>query len=204
MSNRSVITIGNFDGVHRGHQQLLLRAKQWASENGGNVIVMSFDPHPMSILKPELAPRRLSTVARREQILKELGADQVVFLEPKKDLLQLEPEDFVRQVVEQYQPAVLVEGNDFRFGRQRRGDIKLLAEIGGKSGFQIDIVPTCDVVLSNHHIVRVSSSLVRWLIEKGRVADAEIAIGRPYTFESIVVTGEKVGRQLGFPTSILI
>ncbi|QDU33871.1 Riboflavin kinase [Poriferisphaera corsica] len=200
MTPRSIITIGNFDGVHCGHRQILSRASHWAKNNDAQIIVITFDPHPMSVLKPELAPQRLCNANRREAILKDLGADEVHFYKPEKQLLQLEPEDFVVQMVERYNPAVWIEGDDFHFGKNRRGNIQLLQELGQQHQFEVDIVPTCDVTLTNCHIVRASSSIIRWLIEQGRVADARIVMQRPFTFESVVVQGEKVGRTIGFPT----
>ena len=200
MSERSVITIGNFDGVHKGHQQLLSRGSKWAKEHGCKLIAMTFDPHPVSVLKPELAPGRLCTLERKKQLLLDNGADEVVILKPNHGMLDMQPEKFAQWLADDYKPVMIVEGDDFRFGYQRKGDIKQLRVLGETLGFGVDEVETCEVALSDAHIARVSSSLIRWLLEHGRVADVEIAMGRPFVFESNIVKGKQVGRTLGFPT----
>jgi riboflavin kinase / FMN adenylyltransferase len=200
---RSVITIGNFDGVHLGHAALVARARSIAESagNGARVVAMAFDPHPLTMLRPEEAPARLTTFEQRAALLGREGADEVVRLEPTGNLLGLDPEEFVQGVVRDLEPVAFVEGMDFRFGRGRAGDVRLLAELGRQLGFVVEAVdPPVEVTLSDHTVVRASSRLTRWLLEHGRVIDAAIVLGRTYEIHGRVVRGEQRGRLIGFPT----
>ncbi len=198
----TALTIGNFDGVHRGHGALVRRARELVGKNG-QVIALAFDPHPMTMIGPQATPERLTTFDRRAQLLRHLGCDHVVRLVPTVELLGQMPDQFVRSVVEQYRPAFLVEGDDFRFGKGRAGDVRTLAALGGTMGFAADVVAPVEVGLSDHLTVRASSSMVRWLVTQGRVRDAAAVLGRPYELVGTVVKGEQLGRTLGFPTANL-
>lgn len=200
MPGRTVITIGNFDGVHLGHQTLFRTASDAAGPDG-RVVAMVFDPHPATVLRPQSVPPRLTTLAERARLATESGVDQVVALDPTAELLGSSPEEFVIGVVQQYQPEVVVEGADFRFGHGRRGDVELLTRLGAERGFAVIVVPPAQGVLSDHSVVTISSSLVRWMLERGRVEDARRLLGRPYEVHGIVVSGDKRGRQLGVPTA---
>lgn len=200
----TALTIGNFDGVHAGHTPLVRRARELADREGrGRVVALVFDPHPAAVLRPEAVPARLTTFEHRSELLLERGADEVVRLTPTRELLSRTPEQFVRGLVELYRPAFVVEGDDFRFGKGRAGDIRTLTELGRGLGFEVETVAPVEVALGDHLIVRASSSIVRWLLLQGRVRDAALVLGRPYELSGTVVKGDQVGRQLGFPTANL-
>ncbi|MBS0196090.1 MAG: riboflavin biosynthesis protein RibF [Planctomycetes bacterium] len=198
----TAVTIGNFDGVHVGHVSLVHRARQLVGHSG-RVVVMSFDPHPITLLRPDHAPPRLSLFDRRAELLKAQGADEVVKLEPTRELLNKEPDEFIADLVRSHTPSVLVEGDDFHFGRARRGSPQTLRILGQAMGFDVEVVPAIEVPLGDHQIARASSSLVRWLLRHGRVRDAEIVLGRPYELAGTVVKGDQRGRTIGFPTANL-
>ncbi len=199
MPGRTVVTIGNFDGAHLGHQALIRAARQ-AAGDAGRVVAMVFDPHPATVLRPDAVPARLTSLSQRTRLLTDLGVDEVVPLAPTPELLGTCPESFITRVSERLRPAAIVEGPDFRFGRDRAGDVRLLEELGRRLGFEATIVPPAQAVLSDHSIVTVSSSLVRWMLEHGRVADALRLLGRPYEVQGEVRRGDQRGRLLGVPT----
>lgn len=196
------MSIGNFDGVHLGHQALMHCARRLAGPDG-RVVVLSFDPHPISRLRPEHTPGILTTFEQRRQLLRAAGADEVIRLTPERELLDLEPAEFVSRIVQEHQPGALAEGWNFRFGHQRRGDVEMLREFGHQYGFAVEIVEPIETSLSNQLLTTVSSTLVRWLIRHGRVADAGRLLGRPYAITGPVVAGNKRGRTIGFPTANL-
>ena len=208
-----VVTIGNFDGVHVGHAALVARAREMASridrekdpgegtQSGTSVVVMTFDPHPASVLRPGSAPPRLTTFAQRERLLKDLGADEVIRLTPTAQLLGEDPETFMRWVLDQTDTRAVVEGDDFRFGKGRQGDHATLSALGKSLGFGVEIVEPVEAALTDQTIVRASSTMVRWLVERGRVRDAAAVLGRPYAFSGEVVEGDRRGRTIGYPTA---
>lgn len=202
----SVIIVGNFDGVHVGHAELVRRARAIASNPAHGqlrVIALTFDPHPMTRLRPEAAPPPIASFARRAELLRALGVDDVVRIEPTADVLNRTAEQFVRSVVEAYRPAVFVEGTDFRFGRGRAGDIALLADMGKSLGFAVEAVSPVEVMLDDQTIVPASSTMTRWLIRHSRVRDAATMLGRPHELTGLVVPGDRRGRTIGFPTANL-
>lgn len=200
---RTVVTIGNFDGVHIGHAALVRRAREIAEQGGQtpHIVAMCFDPHPLTKLNPEAAPARLSTFERRAAWLGEAGADEVVRLEPSSSLLALTPEEFVDHLVKDLHPAAIVEGPDFRFGKARSGDVQALLEQGRLRGFEVHVVPPVEAVMTDCTVATASSTLARWLISQGRVKDAAAVLGRDYEVEGTVVRGDQRGRQLGYPTA---
>ncbi len=201
-STLTAVSIGNFDGVHLGHAALIQRCRELVGP-GGRVHVLAFDPHPMTRLKPEAAPARLSTFERRAALLRGLGADEVVKLVPDETLLSKPPREFVGWLVERHGPAWVVEGDDFHFGKGRAGNNRVLRELGSEFGFGVDVVPPVEVALGDDLVVRASSSIVRWLVAHGRVSDAARVLGRPYEVEGVVVRGDQRGRTIGFPTANL-
>ena len=204
----TVITIGNFDGVHLGHAALLARARGLAGSSapdgeGGRVVAMTFDPHPASVLRPERTPPALAPVAARERQLRLMGADDVVRLNPADGVLNVSARDFVQSLVAHFGPAAFVEGPDFHFGKGREGNVRTLADLGREFGFRVEVVEPVEVALVDGSIVTASSTLARWLVGHGRVADAARVLGRPFELEGTVVQGDRKGRTIGFPTANL-
>lgn len=199
---RKVVTIGNFDGVHLGHATLIERARLHAGP-GGRVVALAFDPHPMAVLRPGQEPDRLTTFEQRTGLLRTAGADEVMRLEPDRQLLSMSPATFLRYVQDSFDPAWLVEGADFHFGKGRSGHVAELRTIGARLGFGVEVVDPVEVALADQSVVRASSSIVRWLLSHGRVADAAAVLGRPYALTGPVVGGDRRGRTIGFPTANL-
>lgn len=196
----TAITIGNFDGVHVGHAALV-RACRSAVGERGRVVAMAFDPHPGSTLAPGKEPARLTSFERRSAILKELGANAVIRLAPTPAFLGMTPEEFIDSVVMPHKPTLIVEGDDFHFGRARAGTPAVLAGLGRSRGFETRFVGGIEVGLSDQLVVRASSTVVRWLIAQGRMKDAGIVLGRPYVIDGTVTRGDRRGRVIGFPTA---
>ncbi|MEP7361674.1 MAG: bifunctional riboflavin kinase/FAD synthetase [Acidobacteriota bacterium] len=192
----AAVTIGNFDGVHRGHQMLFAQVEDAGRVNGWASTALTFAPHPARILKPEKAPRLLSTLEQRLGWMREAGLDQAVVLPFTRELSELAPEEFVRQIlIEALDTRLVVVGDNFRFGRRAAGDIGTLQEMGRQFGFKTSIV--CGLTVRG---VAVSSSEIRALIEAGRVARAGRLLGRPYGLSGEVVAGHGIGRTQTVPT----
>lgn len=203
-----MLTIGTFDGVHLGHRALVERAAAIADRHAGGsagvrprVIVLAFDPHPLETLAPDRAPARLTTWARRASLLRAAGADEVVRLEPTPTLLSLEPAEFIERLAREYRPVAIVEGADFRFGARRAGDAAMLRSLGAAHGFGVEIVAEVRCALNDHTVAPARSSIVRWLIEMGRVSDAARVLGTPYRMAGVVRRGERRGRSIRYPTA---
>jgi riboflavin kinase/FMN adenylyltransferase len=194
----SVVTIGVFDGVHRGHQRIVARALELA-HGDLPVVVVTFDPHPDEVVRPGSHPPFLSTARRRAELLAGLGADAVCMLPFTYEFSQLSPDEFVRMVlVDRLHAAAVVVGEDFRFGHRAAGDVPLLATLGEKYDFSTEGVP-----LLADGGVTISSTYIRERLEAGDVATAAQELGRPHRVEGIVYRGHMRGRQLGFPTANL-
>jgi riboflavin kinase/FMN adenylyltransferase len=195
---RSVVTIGNFDGVHLGHGELLHLARDLAGE-GGMVSVVTFEPLPVAFFRPELAPPRLTTVYQKLQLLAKRSVDQVWMMRFDGQLAGLSAAEFVQQVlVDGLAADHVVVGDDFRFGRGREGDIAMLTGLGQSAGFHVMAVPA---ILADGQ--RISSSRVRTALAGGDWALAEELLGRPFRMEGRVVRGAGLGRKLGYPTANL-
>jgi riboflavin kinase/FMN adenylyltransferase len=202
----AAVTVGTFDGVHRGHAALIARARERVGgprgvRGAGRVVALVFDPHPLERLRPGHAPARLSTFEQRQAWLTAAGADVVERLEPTDEFLSHTPLEFVRWVVQRHAPSVWVEGADFRFGKGRAGDVALLANLGASLGFTAEVLAPVEVPLSDHTVVTASSTITRWLLRHGRVRDAVNVLGRPYTLVGEVVRGDRRGRTIGVPTA---
>lgn len=203
MSSRTVITVGNFDGVHAGHQQIVTRAREMAAAMDAKVRVLTFYPHPATLLRPGTQPPLLMTIDQRKAALIDAGADDVQVIAPAKELLALSPEAFLADLRNKHGMAGIVEGADFRFGKARKGDVEMLRRMGAADGFETAIVQPLEKPLHDQIIVKISSSIVRWLIGRGRVSDAAVCLNRPYTLEAEIVHGEQRGRQIDVPTANL-
>ena len=196
-----VLTIGNFDGVHLGHREILAAAGQIAQERAVELVAMTFEPHPVAILHPDRAPGVLTPLPLKMHLLEKCGVDVLILLEDNRQLLNLSPEDFVnRFIVDNIQPSVVVEGHDFNFGRHRAGNIDTLRELGSEKGFEVCVIGPKEIKLSTGQTVRVSSTLIRYMLESGHVADAAAALGRPYRLVEKIIPGRGIGKKLGFPT----
>ncbi|WP_022981997.1 bifunctional riboflavin kinase/FAD synthetase, partial [Ideonella sp. B508-1] len=195
------LTIGNFDGVHRGHQAMLALLNNEARLRGLRSCVMTFEPHPRDwfarkLGKPEAAPLRIATLRDKLQELEHCGVDDVVLMRFDDRLASLPAEDFIRQVlVEQLRARYVLVGDDFRFGAKRAGDYALLDAAGNDLGFDVARMMSYEV-----HGMRVSSSAVREALAAGDMRRAAALLGRPYSISGHVVHGRKLGRDLGFRT----
>jgi riboflavin kinase/FMN adenylyltransferase len=194
---RSVVTVGVFDGVHRGHQQLISRAVARADGRGLASVVVTFDPHPAELVRPGSHPARLTSLRRRAELVAELGVDAFCVLPFTAELSRTEPAEFVHEVlVERLHAAVVVVGKNFRFGHRAAGDVALLTRLGERFGFAVE-----GVELITDDGVTFSSTYIRACIDAGDVAAATAALGRPHRIEGVVVHGDHRGRSLGFPTA---
>jgi riboflavin kinase / FMN adenylyltransferase len=202
-----VLTIGNFDGVHIGHQKILSVAKEACLRGVRKktpLVVAVFEPHPVSVLHPEKAPERLTILTLKENLLASFGADFLFLLKPDRAILSLSPDDFVKKIiVEHVRPSIVVEGEDFHFGENRTGNINTLTYLAGEFGFEVVIVEPAHAKLSIGPAVNISSTLIRNLLIDGKVADAAAALGRPYRLIGKIVPGKGKGKRLGFPTANL-
>lgn len=194
---RTVVVIGNFDGVHLGHRRVLARAHEIAGELGGlPVVAVTFDPHPMAVLRPEHAPTTLTTMEVRADLLGEAGADGVLAVPFDRSIAAWSPEEFVqRVVVDALHARAVVVGANFRFGSRAAGDVATLAEAGRVHDFTAEGIP-----LDGGPMVW-SSTYVRTCLAAGDVAGAAEALGRPYAVRGEVVRGDQRGRELGYPTA---
>jgi riboflavin kinase/FMN adenylyltransferase len=193
------LTIGNFDGVHRGHAALLAELREQAHARNGSAVALTFDPHPLQLLRPEQFQPVLTTVPDRAELLQTLGAHHVLILRTNWELLRLSPDEFFHKVVRTHlQPQALVEGNNFGFGRNREGTVETLAELCAQVGVSLIIVPPVTT-----EGTRVSSSHIRALLLKGDVRSAALLLGRSYRLRGLVGTGQRRGQKLGFPTANL-
>lgn len=203
MPDRSVLTLGNFDGPHVGHLAILRQARAIAEPQNARVIAITFDPPPIQVLRPGQEPPIIAPLDQRIDHLRKGGADHVEVLTPTPELLGESAEAFVEQLVKHHRPSAIVEGPDFRFGKGRAGDMATLTQLGQTHGFEAVTVPRVEAALGDLQTVAVSSSLIRWLVGRGRVADAAACLGRPFSLTANVVRGEQRGRQLGIPTANL-
>lgn len=193
------VSIGNFDGVHRGHAALIAELRRQADALGGPAVALTFDPHPIELLRPDQAPPRLTTTEDRSQFLLDLGVDCVLVLRATDKLLSLRAAEFFAEVIQKrLQARALVEGNNFGFGRGREGDVTTLARLCEPAGIALTVVPP--VVLDG---IEVSSSRVRSELMSGNVREAASLLGRPYRLHGLVVEGQRRGQKLGFPTANL-
>ena len=197
MTTGSVVLIGVFDGVHKGHQLLLNRAKEIA--DGRNIVALTFDPHPMQVLAPDRAPTLLTTLADRVELLKIHNADQVAVLKFNEKFAAMAPEDFVKDVlVGQLTASTIIVGKNFTYGHKAAGNVDSLIKDGLRFNFTVDVQ---DLESGEGEVI--SSSRIRNLITAGKVEEARTLLSRPHRLDGIVVHGEKRGREIGYPTANL-
>lgn len=193
---RTVCVIGNFDGVHLGHQHVLRRGRELADELGHPLVAVTFSPHPMAVLRPEHAPVTLTTLEMRAELLAEAGVDAVLALPFDLDMASWAPDEFSSRVlVDTLHVAGCVVGANFRYGRKAAGDVNDLAAFGADHDFVAEGIP-----LDGGPQVW-SSTYVRTCLASGDVTGAAEALGRPYAVRGVVVRGDQRGRELGFPTA---
>jgi riboflavin kinase/FMN adenylyltransferase len=193
------VTLGNFDGVHRGHQALVAETVGWARAAPADAVVLTFDPHPARILNPSQAKGALMTLGQKAEVIASLGVDRLAVLPFTEELARLSAEEFARLVLRGALGAVcVVVGQDFRFGRGRAGDVAALTELGQSLGFAVKGLPP---VVDDG--APVSSSRIRDRLSEGDVAKAGDLLGRAFYVDGTVVRGDGRGRKLGFPTANL-
>lgn len=195
-----VLSIGNFDGVHRGHARLLATLRSRSRHPKRRGIAVGFEPHPLSILRPDRAPVALLTSERKVRLLKAGGADEVLLIRTTPEFLALSAEEFIQRIIlGALRAAGLVEGRNFGFGHDRAGNVELLERVLKPRGVFVDVAP-----LMTGDGLTVSSTRVREFLQSGEVAEAARLLGRPHRIVGNVGEGERRGRQLGFPTANLI
>jgi riboflavin kinase/FMN adenylyltransferase len=192
----SAVTIGNFDGVHRGHREILRRVKALAAASGWKASVLTFDPHPTRVVAPERVPKLMTTPARRAELMAAAGVEQILILPFDRAIAQWSPEEFVKRLlIDRLGARAVLVGENFRFGCRQAGTTQILEALGRELGFVLEVVPpvTCRGEV-------VSSSRIRDLILAGRMGAANRMLGRPYALEGDVVSGRGVGSKQTVPT----
>ncbi|OEJ94146.1 riboflavin biosynthesis protein RibF [Streptomyces thermolilacinus SPC6] len=198
---RSVVTIGSYDGVHRGHQLIIGRAVERARELGVPAVVVTFDPHPSEVVRPGSHPPLLAPHHRRAELMAELGVDAVLVLPFTSEFSKLSPADFIVKVlVDKLHARVVVEGPNFRFGHRAAGNVEYLTELGRTYDYEVEVV---DLYVTGEAGggQPFSSTLTRRLVAEGDVRGAAEILGRPHRVEGVVVRGAQRGRELGYPTA---
>src|SRR5690606_12932666 len=202
---RSAVTIGVFDGVHRGHEEIIGSTVKQARDLGVQSVVMTFDPHPAEVVRPGSHPAVLTEPARKAELIEALGVDALCVQPFTQEFSKLAPEAFVHDVlVEQLHAAVVVVGENFRFGHRAAGDVTLLERLGRRFGFTVVVPPLVVADQGGASEVVFSSTYIRACVAAGDVAAGAAALGRPHRLEGVVVRGDERGRQLGYPTANLL
>ncbi len=193
---RSTVTVGNFDGLHVGHQKILREVRERARATGQRAAVITFDPHPMRVLHPDRAPVMIQTLAQRLAGFEQMGLDAALVLRFDLALSRMSPEEFIEKIVVQgLRAGAILVGANFRFGHRGAGDVRLLGEFGKRDGFDVEIVPPVEV---GGQVV--SSTAIRAAVAGGNVADAIPLLGRPFSLTGEIRAGAGRGRTILFPT----
>jgi len=197
----AVVTIGTFDGVHLGHQKIIAQLKQEADRVGGETVIITFHPHPRKVVLPGKSEVKLiTTIEERIELLRHKGVDNLVIVPFTKRFSELEPRNYVEDFLyAKFRPAIVIIGYDHRFGKERKGDYKLLEEYGSRQMFVLKEIP--------QHVINdstVSSTLIRGALLEGDIGKAKTLLGYDFFFEGQVIEGDKLGRQLGYPTANLM
>lgn len=201
---RCVVTIGVFDGVHRGHQELISRAVKAGRSRGVPTVLMTFDPHPMEVVFPGSHPAQLTTLTRRAELVEELGVDVFLVMPFTADFMKLTPERYIHELlVERLHVVEVVVGENFTFGKKAAGNVDLLRQAGERFGFAVDSLTLVaeDPEPDRDDRVTFSSTYIRSCVDAGDMGAAAEALGRPHRVEGVVVRGDGRGRGLGFPTA---
>jgi len=195
-----VLTIGNFDGVHKGHLALFDKVKERAKAIGGQSIVMTFEPHPLKVMKPSNGPQLITHTGQKLELIEKTGIDVIVCVSFDRSFAAISARDFVVNIlVKKVGIKEIVVGYDYTFGHNREGDINLLRELGSDFGFFVHLVGPVEI---DHTLV--SSTSIRRLVQEGRLAEARVLLGRDFEVQGTVVKGQnRGGRLLGFPTANL-
>ncbi len=196
MSESTVVVIGVFDGVHKGHQALLNRAKEIA--DGRSIVALTFDPHPRTVFAPDSVPPMLTTLADRVELLKIHNADQVAVMKFNEQFAAMSPEDFVANIlVAQLHASTIIVGKNFTYGSKAAGNVETLIQEGLTHHFTVDV----QELAGGAEVI--SSSRIRNLVLEGKVEEARELLSRPHRLDGVVVHGEKRGREIGYPTANL-
>ena len=199
LDSETALIVGNFDGFHAGHRYLIELLKMRAGERGLKSVVVTFCPHPLKVLAPEMIPCELSDIEERIELIGELDPDYLCFLRFDPELAEMSARDFLREIIHQrLKCRHLLVGYDWRFGRRREGEVELAREMGKELGFDVEVASPYRI---GEHVV--SSTLVRRLLSEGRLEEAQIYLGRRYWIRRRVVPGEGRGSKIGFPTANL-
>lgn len=201
MSEPTVVVIGVFDGVHKGHQVLLNRAKEIA--DGRSIVALTFDPHPRTVFAPDSVPPMLTTLADRVELLKIHNADQVAVMKFNEQFAAMSPEKFVEDIlVKQLHVGTVIVGKNFTYGAKAAGNVETLKASGAEHGFTVDVEELANLDLNGGEEI-ISSSRIRNLVLEGKVTEARALLSRPHRLDGVVVHGEKRGREIGYPTANL-
>ncbi|WP_082696598.1 bifunctional riboflavin kinase/FAD synthetase [Mycobacterium sp. IS-1590] len=201
---RCVVTIGVFDGVHRGHQELINHAVKAGRSRGVPTVLMTFDPHPMEVVFPGSHPAQLTTLTRRAELVEELGVDVFLVMPFTADFMKLTPERYIHELlVERLHVVEVVVGENFTFGKKATGNVALLRQAGERFGFAVESVTLVSEAADTDRdqAVTFSSTYIRSCVDAGDVVAAAEALGRPHRVEGVVVRGDGRGKVLGFPTA---
>ena len=198
---RCVLTIGVFDGVHRGHAELIARSVKTGRSRGVPTVLMTFDPHPMEVVFPGSHPAQLTTLTRRAELAEESGVDVFLVMPFTSDFMKLTPDRYIHELlVERLHVIEVVVGENFTFGKKASGNVDLLRRAGDRFGFAVEAMS----LVAEHHqteTLTFSSTYIRSCVDAGDVVAAAEALGRPHRVEGVVVRGEGRGKVLGFPTA---
>lgn len=197
-TRNNYIALGSFDGLHKGHLELVEKVVSLADKNKGKSIVYTFKNHPRTVLQPDFKSQLLMDNKSKEEILKNYGVDLVYFEKFNKEFMEKSPEEFIKYIVEKFDLSGIVTGFNHRFGYKNLGDVNLLKELGRKYGFEVFVIEPCE-----YRGIVISSTRIRKELEEGNIEDANNMLTRPYFLEGEVVHGKEIGRTIGFPTANL-
>ncbi|MDQ1404140.1 MAG: riboflavin kinase / adenylyltransferase [Actinomycetota bacterium] len=202
-SGGSIVTIGAYDGVHLGHRAVISEVRRWADERDAAAVVVTFDRHPATVVRPESAPKLLTDLDQKLELLEATGVDEVLVIHFDRERSRETAEKFIRDVlVGRLAARAVIVGHDFHFGHQRAGNVPLLAAMGGELGF--DVVGMRLVDDGTAESAEVSSTRIRQLLQQGLVREASALLGRPHEVRGQVGRGDARGRELGFPTANVV